>query len=274
MVILIIILVLVLLFGLYLLALGGRNGTDMSEFKKYDFAHRGLFRKGVIPENSISAFKNAVKNCYGAELDVHLLADGNLAVIHDASLKRTANSDKKIYELRRSDLKDYNLENTSDTIPDFKEVLNIFEYETPIIIELKVDNGNYRELCNAVCNALENYGGLYCIESFDPRCIRWFKKNRPDVIRGLLSKNYLKQSEIKNFWFNLFLTSLVSNFLYKPDFIAYRESDREDIPYKLCRKIWKIKGVSWTVDNQNKYDEALKNDEIRIFEGFIPRKLK
>ena len=38
----------------------------------------------------MAAFRAAAARGWGAELDVHLMKDGNLAVIHDASLKRTA----------------------------------------------------------------------------------------------------------------------------------------------------------------------------------------
>ena len=62
----------------------------MKDLARWDYAHRGLHDKEVgSPENSLAAFKEAVESGYGAELDVHLLKDGNLAVIHDSSLFRT-----------------------------------------------------------------------------------------------------------------------------------------------------------------------------------------
>src|SRR2546426_10717604 len=51
-------------------------------------AHRGGAR--LWPENSLRAFRESL--ALGAdlvELDVHLTADGALAVIHDATLRRT-----------------------------------------------------------------------------------------------------------------------------------------------------------------------------------------
>lgn len=36
----------------------------------------------------LAAFRRAIRHGYGAELDVHLLRDGTLAVFHDSDLKR------------------------------------------------------------------------------------------------------------------------------------------------------------------------------------------
>ena len=47
----------------------------------------------------MAAFHRAIENGFGAELDVHLLKDGHLAVIHDASLKRTAGADVLVEDL-------------------------------------------------------------------------------------------------------------------------------------------------------------------------------
>ncbi len=36
---------------------------------------------------------------------------------------------------------------------------------------------------------LKNYEGLYCVESFDPRIVRWFRQNHPGIIRGQLMEH-------------------------------------------------------------------------------------
>ena len=99
--IIIIIIVLLVLFWLYLLCLRCRRGKmDQAYFRQWRYAHRGLHdREKGIPENSMAAFKRAAANGFGAELDVHLMKDGKLAVIHDASLLRTAGADVEIEDL-------------------------------------------------------------------------------------------------------------------------------------------------------------------------------
>ena len=73
---------------------------DQAYFRQWRYAHRGLHdREKGIPENSMAAFKRAAANGFGAELDVHLMKDGHLAVIHDASLLRTAGVDVQIEDL-------------------------------------------------------------------------------------------------------------------------------------------------------------------------------
>ncbi len=268
--ILIIILVLIVLSVLYALSLKGRSGTDLSAFGKFYFTHRGLYKSGYIPENSIAAFRAAKERGFGIELDVHLIADGNLAVMHDSSLMRTAGADRMLYDLSSAELGMYYLEGTSETIPSFSDVLEEIDGSVPLIIELKVDKNNYAELCRTVCDALKDYKGLYCLESFDPRCVYWLAENRPEWVRGQLAENYFKREKKIPFIGKLFLTSLVFNFLGKPDFIAYRYSDRRDIPYKICKKLWKMPIVSWTVKSEDELNIAVNDNEIPIFEGFIP----
>ena len=55
-------------------------------------AHRGLHGGGV-PENSMTAFGAAVRAGYIIELDVHLLADGRVAVFHHDNIKLMCGSD-------------------------------------------------------------------------------------------------------------------------------------------------------------------------------------
>ena len=94
MVAVIILLVLLILGELFTLMLQCRRGhSAWGLLRLFRYAHRGYHDKPRIPENSMAAFRRAIENGFGAELDVHLMKDGRLAVIHDASLKRTAGAD-------------------------------------------------------------------------------------------------------------------------------------------------------------------------------------
>ena len=219
----------------------------------------------------MEAFQRAKAAGYGIELDVHLLSDGNLAVIHDASLVRTTGRSGTIEALTTEQLKDFYLEGTDQTIPEFRQVLDLFAGEAPIIVELKCVNNNYAALCTAACDMMDSYAGPYCMESFDPRCVYWLRKNRPEIIRGQLSENYLLNKNSRIPWFLKFaLKNHMMNFLTLPDFVAYKFSDRVTVGNWICRKLWKIQGVTWTVKNQQEYDMAVKEGWIPIFEGFEP----
>ena len=110
----------------------------LDELLKHRYAHRGLHKKPAIPENSMAAFRLAVEKGYGMEMDLHLTRDGKLAVIHDASLLRTAGVDLVIEDLTLEEAQKYMLEESSEVIPDFQEVLDMTAGRVPLIVELKV----------------------------------------------------------------------------------------------------------------------------------------
>lgn len=265
------IVILVLLLIAYLLALRGRrNHKGLRALRGRAYAHRGLHGNGV-PENSMTAFRLALNKGYGIELDIHLMKDGTLAVIHDASLKRTAGADVMIEDLTAPDLENYRLENTDEKIPLFSEVLALFNGKAPMIVELKAERNNHAALCAAACEMLKNYDGAYCIESFNPRCTAWLKENRPEIVRGQLAENYFRSPKCKLPWFlKLALSAHLFNSRILPDFIAYRFSDRETLGTGLCRKLWGIQGVTWTIRSQEDFDTAVTEGWIPIFEGFEP----
>ena len=267
----ILIFLLILLF-LYGLSITGRRGQPgFEKFRDFLYAHRGLHGDG-IPENSMLAFRKAKAAGYGIELDVHLLKDGDLAVIHDSLLKRTTGQEGIVEDLTGEDLKKYFLEGTLETIPLFSQVLELFKGEAPLIVELKCVGNNYAALCSKACQMLDSYNGLYCLESFDPRCIHWLKMNRPDLIRGQLSENYFKTPTCTLPWIlKVALSWQMMNFWVMPDFVAYRFRDRAHLSNWFARKLWKLHGVSWTLKSQQELDEALADNCLAIFEGFTPQ---
>ena len=261
-------------FLLYLLALRcQKRRGDWDYFKKWRYAHRGYHDKPRIPENSIPAFRRAVQCGFGAELDVHLMKDGHLAVIHDASLLRTAGADVEIEDLTAEDLSSYTLEGTEHHIPLLEEVLPIFAGKAPLVVELKAERGNADALTAAACALLDKYKGKYMVESFDPRCLMWLWQNRPDVIRGQLSENFTAHGDAQHLpggvrWI---LTNLLLNVRTRPDFIAYRFSDRDNLSLRLCRSLYGVQEASWTIRSKADMDAAEAAGSLVIFENFDPR---
>lgn len=270
-ILLIVLVILILLALLYILALmGRRNHRGLPELRSWVYAHRGLHNDSR-PENSMAAFRAALEHGYGVELDIHLLSDGNLAVIHDSSLKRTAGADVQIEDLKAEDLKNYCLGSTFQTIPTFQEVLRLFDGKAPIIVELKTSGSNYAALVDTAMAQLSGYPGAYCVESFDSRCIRYLKKHYPQVIRGQLSANFLSGNSYGHPWLLRFLmTYHLCNFLLQPDFIAYKFADRKNLSVFLIRKLWGVQGVTWTIKTPEDHELALKEGWMSIFEGFEP----
>ena len=266
-----IILVLFAVFLLYVLStICRKNHPDLPKLRPFYYAHRGLHGNGV-PENSMEAFRLAKEAGYGVELDIHLLSDGELAVIHDSTLLRTTGSQGRIEDMTSDALKKLCLEGTDQTIPTFSDVMALFDGAVPMIVELKPVDGNHAALCQKACDMLRSYPGLYCVESFDPRCIMWLRKNRPEIIRGQLTENYFASAKSKLPWFFKFiLRNQMMNFLSVPDFVAYRFSDRKTFSNVLVRKLWGGQGVTWTIRSEQDLQAAKQEGWIAIFEGFKP----
>ena len=95
------------LSGLYVLSTQGRTGhPGLAQLQGWNYAHRGLHDAEKC-ENSMSAFRAALEHGYGIEFDIHLIKDGNLAVMHDRSLLRTAGVDVDITTLTTEELDNY-----------------------------------------------------------------------------------------------------------------------------------------------------------------------
>ena len=257
--------------GLYCLSIrGSRNHPDLELLRQYRYAHRGYHDKPQIPENSLPAFRRAIARGWGAELDVHLLKDGTLAVFHDSDLSRCTGADGMIEDLTLAELKELRLEGTDEQIPTFDEVLALFEMATPLIIELKTANGNHRALAEAVCQRLDTYKGAFCMESFDPRVLHEVRSLRPGVCLGQLAENFFQDDEPLPLWQKTALSNLMLNFLSTPDFIAYKFADSKNRSLQACMKLWGTQEVSWTIRSKEDLDACEALGAIPIFEQFDP----
>ena len=84
----------------FLVAPGKRDLKQRAPFVGRNFAHRGLHRiDKSTPENSAAAFEHASRIGYGSELDVHLTADGELAVFHDDDTKRLCGVEGRVSDM-------------------------------------------------------------------------------------------------------------------------------------------------------------------------------
>lgn len=267
------ILAIIAIFIIYiLLLLPGRMPKEVDDrlWTSY-YAHRGLHEKDKsIPENSMAAFKKAVAAGYGIEMDLNLTADGKIIVFHDDNLLRLCGVDKLITDCTYGELMIYNLENTEEKIPLFEEVLSMVDGQVPLIVELK-NTKNLNELCSKTAEYLDQYEGLYCVESFQPLIVRWFYKNRPDVVRGQLSvgRKSLKGLDVK-LWQWLLIISFATNFITRPHFMAFHHGDARR---KLGLSLFHLltgRLVGWTVQDTDDIEYCKKKFDAIIFEYFEP----
>ena len=250
-----------------------QNQPGWKKIASFRYAHRGLhdLEQGR-PENSMAAFRAAVEGGFGAELDVHLMADGKLAVVHDSDLSRVCGKKVFIEDLTAADLKDYPLQGTTETIPLFEDVLALFEGKTPLVVELKVERGNANALTDAAMALLRNWNGTYCVESFHPGALLRLKEKYPQVIRGQLSQNFMKDSEVGGLSLpvRFLLTHLLTTAFTKPDFIAYNWKDRDNVSLRLMKKLYGVHEVAWTVRDKETMERLEAEGVPVIFERFTP----
>lgn len=282
-VILIIVLSLVVLSCLYLISIKPRihGRPDYRPFFGHMYAHRGLhnmnpsfpmFKSSDIParenlpENSYAAIKRAADLGYGIEFDVHLTKDNIPVVFHDDTLNRMCGVKGNLRDYTFEELQQFRLLGTDERIPAFVDVLKMVGGRVPLIIEYKVER-NANRLCSICDSILSNYKGLYCIESFHPLAVHWYKTHRPNIVRGQLSEDFTKQK------FNLpyfLLSHLIGNCYASPDFIAYNCKHKNELSRNICRKLYKSLSVAWTVRSQEELDKISRSFDLFIFEGFVP----
>ncbi len=236
---------------------------------RFQYAHRGLHTEDMtVPENSMTSFAKAVEAGYGIELDINLTLDDKVVVFHDDTLTRMCGVKKRIADCTYEEIKQLTLLNTTQRIPLFEDVLALVDGKVPLIVELKATKRN-AELCRLAAQLLDAYKGPYCIESFHPAIVRWFCKNRPGVIRGQLSAGFHNFHGIP-FWQAVLLSSLVTNLLTRPHFVAYKHDDARK---RLRLRLYRFIGgrlVAWTVRNPGDVAYCKKRFDAMIFEFFNP----
>ncbi len=224
-------------------------------FSKIYYAHRGLHDNSTdAPENSLRSFELAVENGYGIELDVQLSADKEVVVFHDETLLRICGVDKTVAKMQYSELSTLPLLGTDQTVPRLVDVLAVIDEKIPVIVEIK-PHGDLKELCRNVDRVLSEYKGEYCIESFHPDIITWYKKNRPEIVRGQLSEAFKGYKNLKLF----LLRYLLTNINARPHFVAYNHLHASNFSFRLCRGILGAFSVAWTIKSQAELDKARPN---------------
>ena len=272
---------------LYLISIKPRiyGRPDYKPFFGHMYAHRGLHNmnpaiqkiKNIVesnpadtdeklPENSYAAIQRAADLGYGIEFDVHLTKDDIPVVFHDDTLNRICGLKGNLKDYTFEELQQFRLLGTEERIPAFTDILKMVDGRVPLIIEYKVEK-NADKLCSICDSILSDYKGLYCIESFHPLAVRWYKIHRPNIVRGQLSEDFTKQKlNIPYF----LLSHLIGNCYASPDFIAYNCKHKNELSRNICRKFYKSLSVAWTVRSQEELDRVSRSFDLFIFEGFVP----
>lgn len=258
------------LVALYLICPGKRR-AEMEKYKSVKFAHRG-FHDSEKAENSLSAFSAAKDLGFGIELDVRLSKDGELVVFHDNNLSRVVGKEGRVIDFTAEELSKMSLLGTKDGIPTFREVLDLIDGAVPLLVEIKMDAGE-SGVAERFIEVIEGYKGDFIVESFNPMALRTVRQLRPDILRGILSTEYMKEERYKGKILYRLLQNLQLNFLMRPDFVAYDKNGYAVRNLRLIRRNFETPLIAWTIKSPEEEAAAISHGfDTVIFEGYIPEK--
>ena len=159
-------------------------------------AHRGYSAKA--PENTLPAFKMCMDEGFSAaELDVQMLGDGTIIVMHDDNLKRTTGLNKNVWEVTYDEIRD--LDNGAffdkafegTRIPTLDEVLKLAgSGDTKLYLNIEIKrNGHDEGITQKVVDIiLENdYLNNCDITSQDYSTLEEVRKINPYVLTAYTS---------------------------------------------------------------------------------------
>ncbi len=228
---------------------------------KVPVAHRGLWDENA-PENTKTAFRQAIDLGYAIEIDVQMTLDRELVVVHDENMSRIFGIDKDIRDLNYSDVKDLVPFGKNDKIMTFKEFLAFVDGKTPILIEVKP--AKQKGISQLVVEQLKGYKGEVAIQSFNPFIVNTIYKIAPEYMLGVICS--------REEWPNIkwivrkYLQSLLFRFHTKFDFLSIRATDIS----KYGKKALKYPIISWTIRTKQDLECAEKYAGNIIFEKTVP----
>jgi len=201
-------------------------------------AHRGA--SALAPENTLEAFQLAFEQgADGVELDAKLSADGEVVVIHDATVDRTTDgrgrvASRRLAELRGLDAgRAFSPEYQGARIPTLNEVFEAVGHRGIINVELTNYYGLPDGLAEKVCALVKRHSlqEHIILSSFLPYNLSIAARILPDVPRALLALPGWKGAWSRSFGF------MFGN--YQALHANYRDADRQQVQrvHRLDRRI-------------------------------------
>lgn len=262
---------LILLFYVLCLRTNDTRKEALKPFTEVYIAHRGLFDRENLPENSGAAFRDAVRKGYAVELDVRLTKDEIPVVFHDATLFRMCGVEKKVSDCTYEELCTYPLANTQKRIPTLEAALKEIAGKTPVLVEIKAEKAHKRT-AEKTAEILDSYTGVYAVQSFHPLVLVWFRNHRPGVLRGQLSTDYWRDTVSCSVFQRIVRTNLMCNILTDPDFISFRHTMTGLWSYRICKRLYHTLTFGWTIRSEEELQRSEKEFNGIIFDSFLPGK--
>lgn len=218
---------------------------NINFLKENLIAHRGLHSSTTV-ENTITAFIKAMNKNYTIELDIHILKDDTIVIYHDYNLKRLTGINKTIEKLSYPQLSKIKIKNKYQ-IPTLIQVMNIINGRVPLLIEVKTIDKNCNFLKKLI-EILDNYKGLFALQSINPYVLEWFHKHKRDYPLGLIVFNDLNYKILKKY------TKII-------DFISIY---KKHLPFKSNKMV-----IGWTIKNKKELEKYLPLADNLIVENIL-----
>ena len=223
------------------------NQTSMKFAKNQVIAHRGAWKEGQLPENSIAALEAAFAlGCAGSETDVHMTADSALVINHDNEWAGLTIQKSNLNEIRKTRL------SNGELVPLLREFLTAVKQQTgtKLVLEIK-PSVRGREWANATVQKIVamvqemNVQQWIVYISFDYEMLKEVLKLEPlantQYLNGDKTPEQLKQDGIQGADYHF------SVFQKHPEWIPSAKENNIDLN-------------AWTVNEEKTMNSLLANN--------------
>lgn len=228
--------------------------------KEFAYAHRGLWTKDGLPENSLGSFRAAAEAGLGIEFDLRPSADGEVMVFHDLLLERMTGAEGEVEALPASALKEQRLKGGDEPLPRFEDLLSIWPQGLPMLAEMKIDGRtDPAAFASKVGARLKDWPGLAAAMSFSDIAVRALPEG---LMRGQLIG---PSSQFGDAYFDSFAGRAMEDGI---DYLAVHYTDAARAAAATADKGMPF--VVWTVRTQADLAGVKPHGPAIIFEHFSP----
>ena len=202
-------------------------------------AHRGV--SSLAPENTLAAVKKAVEiGADGSEIDVRLTKDGEVVLLHDSRLKRTAGDPGAVWDFTLQELTGFEVgawfgeKFEGEPIPTLTQVIRSVKGKILLNIEIKLSREE-PEIAQKVVDIIhrEKIRKKCLITSFDRKTVETVKEIDPRIKTGFIFGQDYPEDVFEGNWDVLSCNIRVLN----AEFMAKAREKKKEIHV-------------WTVDDQ------------------------
>ena len=159
---------------------------DLTFLKEYIICNKGIYNSKDIFENTLPAFGKCIDLNYIILTNIVVLKDNTVIVFDPTRVKELVNMEENLEKVTYEDLSYI----CKYHVPTLEELLQYIDGLVPIIFRL---NDKYkRHRFDKVIEILKDYKGIFTIESYRTKNIKWVSKKCPEFIVGALlnTENY------------------------------------------------------------------------------------